>query len=115
VPHDKRKKAARALAAESGLPYIAAHRVATATHRQEHVAVEEDRFGGHEFECEQSTDLFRCTECRVYEVVARDADGSITPCPGLVGYGGATERVYGGRGGLLQDLAVDPLQLTGRW
>jgi hypothetical protein len=40
------------------------------------------------------TDLFRCTECRVYEVVARDTDGPITPCTGLVGYGGDTERVY---------------------
>ncbi|MFF3731014.1 hypothetical protein ACFYXM_11990 [Streptomyces sp. NPDC002476] len=54
----------------------------------------DDRFGGHEFEYEQTTDLFRCTECRVYEVVARDADGPIAPCTGLVGYGGDTERVY---------------------
>jgi hypothetical protein len=53
-----------------------------------------DGFGGHEFEYESSTDLFRCTECRVYEVTARDADGTITPCTGLVGYGGDTERVY---------------------
>lgn len=54
----------------------------------------EDDFGGHEFEYEQGTDLFRCTECRVYEVVARDTDGPIAPCTGLVGYGGDTERVY---------------------
>jgi hypothetical protein len=27
-------------------------------------------------------------------VVARDTDGPITPCTGLVGYGGDTERVY---------------------
>lgn len=53
-----------------------------------------DRFGGHEFEYEQVTDLFRCTECRVYEVVARDTDGPITTCPGLAGYGDDTERVY---------------------
>lgn len=52
------------------------------------------RFGGHEFEYESQTDLFRCTECRVYEVVARDGDGPIKPCPGLIGYGGDTERVY---------------------
>lgn len=51
-------------------------------------------FGGHEFEYESSTDLFRCTECRVYEVVARDTDGPIKPCAGLAGYGGETERVY---------------------
>ncbi|MEW2153567.1 hypothetical protein AB0909_30510 [Streptomyces albidoflavus] len=54
----------------------------------------DDAYGGHEFEYESSTDLFRCTECRVYEVVARDTDGLITPCTGLVGYGGDTERVY---------------------
>ena len=54
----------------------------------------DDGFGGHEFEYESSTDLFRCTECRVYEVTARDTDGPIKPCTGLVGYGGDTERVY---------------------
>jgi hypothetical protein len=54
----------------------------------------DDRFGGHEFEYDQGTDLFRCTECRVYEVVARDTDGPIKPCSGLVGYGGDLERVY---------------------
>ncbi|MGW7695038.1 hypothetical protein ACWGMA_40495 [Streptomyces asiaticus] len=54
----------------------------------------DDGFGGHEFEYEQVTDLFRCTECRVYEVAARDTDGSIKPCTGLIGYGGDTERVY---------------------
>lgn len=43
---------------------------------------------------ESSTDPFRCTEGRVYEVVARDTDGPIKPCTGLVGYGGDTERVY---------------------
>ncbi|MEO3856164.1 hypothetical protein [Acrocarpospora sp. B8E8] len=52
------------------------------------------RFGGHEFEYESATDLFRCTECRVYEVVARDGDGPIKPCTGLIGYGDDTERVY---------------------
>lgn len=51
-------------------------------------------FGGHEFEYEQATDLFRCSECREYEVVARSDDGTITQCPGLAGYGGDTERVY---------------------
>ena len=54
----------------------------------------DDKFGGHEFEYEQVTDLFRCTECRVYEVEARDTDGPIKLCTGLVGYGGDTERVY---------------------
>ncbi|MFF8387862.1 hypothetical protein ACF053_30055 [Streptomyces kanasensis] len=54
----------------------------------------DDAYGGHEFEYESSTDLFRCTECRVYEVAARDTNGPITPCTGLVGYGGDTERVY---------------------
>lgn len=55
---------------------------------------EDDGFGGHEFEYEQATDLFRCTECRVYEVTARDTDRPIRPCAGLAGYGGDTERVY---------------------
>ncbi|WP_199826987.1 hypothetical protein [Streptomyces sp. WM6378] len=54
----------------------------------------DDRFGGHEFEYEQVTDLFRCSQCRVYELAARDTDGPIKPCTGLVGYGGDTERVY---------------------
>lgn len=54
----------------------------------------EDAYGGHEFEHEYDTDLFRCTECRVYEVQARDTDGPIKPCTGLVGYGGDPERVY---------------------
>jgi hypothetical protein len=51
-------------------------------------------FGGHEFEYERHTDLFRCTECQQYEVVVRSDDGSITQCPGLAGYGNDTERVY---------------------
>lgn len=58
------------------------------------VTVPDGGFGGHEFEYESSTDLFRCTECRLYEVEARDTDGPITPCPGLAGYGGDTGRVY---------------------
>lgn len=44
-----------------------------------------DFFGGHEFEYESSTDLFRCTECRQYEIIARQTapDGRpITQCPG---------------------------------
>ncbi|MGI5122807.1 hypothetical protein ACQEU5_25150 [Marinactinospora thermotolerans] len=41
MPHDKRKAAARALAAESGLPYTAARRAAVASR---------EYFGGHEFE-----------------------------------------------------------------
>lgn len=47
--------------------------------------IQDDPFGGHEFEYESSTDLFRCTECRQYEFTARQnaPDGiSITPCPG---------------------------------
>jgi hypothetical protein len=53
----------------------------------------DDPFGGHEFEYEGNTDLFRCSECGVYEVTARK-DGVITPCPGLTGYAGDTRRVY---------------------
>ena len=29
-----------------------------------------------------------------YEVAARDTDGPIKPCTGLVGYSGDTERAY---------------------
>jgi hypothetical protein len=43
----------------------------------------DDRFGGHEFEYEHQTDLFRCSECGAYEVVARETDGPITLCTGL--------------------------------
>jgi hypothetical protein len=70
---------------------------ALARYRYSHVAVNSgtarepgrdvqgDPFGGHEFEYESTTDLFRCTECRQYEIIARkDApdDLPITPCPG---------------------------------
>ncbi len=54
----------------------------------------DDGFGGHGFEYERDTDLFRCTECQEYEVSARAEDGTITACTGLVGFGGDTERVY---------------------
>ncbi|MGK5550617.1 hypothetical protein ACSNOI_03300 [Actinomadura kijaniata] len=52
------------------------------------------RYGGHAFDYEPETDLFRCSSCRVYEVAATADDGSITPCVGMVGFGGDTERVY---------------------
>ncbi len=59
-------------------------------------AAGDDGFGGHEFQYESRTDLFRCTECRMYEVTARDVpDGDpIRPCKGLPGWGGDTEQVY---------------------
>src|SRR3954469_2786431 len=44
------------------------------------------RCGGHEFEYERDTDLFRCTECGEYEVVAEADDGTFTACPGLPGW-----------------------------
>jgi len=43
-----------------------------------------DPFGGHEFAYESSTDLFRCTHCRAYEVTVRGDDGKIAQCPGDV-------------------------------
>jgi hypothetical protein len=55
------------------------------TARQPGPDVQGGPFGGHEFEYDSTTDLFRCTECRQYEVTARkDApdDLPITPCPG---------------------------------
>lgn len=79
-------------AARQGVKYTQALR--TAEGLAADVTEPDDGFGGHEFEYESSTDLFRCTECRVYEVAARDTDGPIKPCTGLVGYGGDTERVY---------------------
>jgi hypothetical protein len=58
-------------------------------------ASEDDRFGGHEFEYESTTDLFRCTECGMYEVVALSADDcTIRPCPGLESWGDDPRRVY---------------------
>jgi hypothetical protein len=42
-----------------------------------------DEFGGHEFAYESSTDLFRCTRCRKYEVTVREG-GQVTPCEGDV-------------------------------
>jgi len=70
---------------------------ALARYRSSHVAISSgtvrepgrdlqgDPFGGHEFEYESTTDLFRCTECRQYEIIARKNapdDLPITPCPG---------------------------------
>ncbi len=76
-----RSRAIRARMATTGEPYTVAARA-------------HDGFGGHEFEYDQATDLFRCAECGVYEVTARATDGPIQPCVGLAGYGGDTERVY---------------------
>ncbi|MCY0923196.1 hypothetical protein OS965_34530 [Streptomyces sp. H27-G5] len=88
------KHAARELAEREGISYTAARRQLTEQPAPASPAEPEDRFGGHEFEYEQHTDLFKCTECEAYEVVARDGDGPITRCPGLVGYGADTQRVY---------------------
>lgn len=59
--------------------------VSSGTACQPGPGVQGDPFGGHEFEYESTTDLFRCTECRQYEIIARkDApdDLPISPCPG---------------------------------
>lgn len=109
---DKQRKIdARKLAAAEGISYTAALRrvtegrepaepdggveIATVVIGESPAPGEPDAdpFGGHVFEYESHTDLFRCTECQVYEVVARK-DDPIAPCKGLAGYGGDTERVY---------------------
>ncbi len=41
----------------------------------------DDRFGGDEFEYGSSTDLFRCTECRVYEGGRTGVEGCLDPAP----------------------------------
>lgn len=42
-------------------------------------------FGGHEFELESVSDLFRCARCRGYEVSLRaPGAGEISICPGPV-------------------------------
>lgn len=45
--------------------------------------VSDTEFGGHEFAYESSTDLFRCTRCRRYEVTVRQGE-QVTPCEGDV-------------------------------
>lgn len=93
MPKKQNTNAQRAReAARQGVKYTQALRAAAVATAD--VTESDDRFGGHEFEYEPATDLFRCTECRVYEVVAHDTNGPITPCPGLVGYGGDPGRVY---------------------
>jgi hypothetical protein len=97
------KRAARELAAREGISYTAARRrllkdqaPATEDGQPSGEVVSgppDDGFGGHEFEYESDSDLFRCVFCRVYGVTAR-RDGAIAPCRGLVGYGGDPERVY---------------------
>ncbi|GAA0905300.1 MULTISPECIES: hypothetical protein [Streptomyces violaceusniger group] len=88
------KSRARARQERDGVKYTQARRGAAGAGTAFGVSEPDNGFGGHEFEYEQVTDLFRCTECRVYEVAARDTEGPIKPCTGLVGYGGDTERVY---------------------
>lgn len=74
---------ARQAARETGVKYTQALRESSAA---------SDRWGGHEFAYESHTDLFKCVECGVYEVVARSGEGPIKPCPGPdMGDG---ERVY---------------------
>lgn len=100
MPKNQSTAAQRAReAAHQGAKYTAALRETTDDHAAGAATAsvnvpQDDGFGGHEFEYEQFTDLFRCSECKAYEIVARSDDGSITPCPGLAGYGGDTERVY---------------------
>lgn len=55
-------------------------------------AAGDDGFGGHEFEYESSTDLFRCTECRMYEVTRTvTRSGRARACPaGAVTLSGST-------------------------
>ncbi|WP_275561322.1 hypothetical protein [Streptomyces sp. 5-6(2022)] len=88
------KSRARARQERDGVKYTRAQRGATAAGTTVGVSEPDDGFGGNEFEYEQVTDLFRCTECGVYEVAARDTEGLIKPCTGLVRYGGDPERVY---------------------
>lgn len=84
---DKQRKAAA-----EGISYTAARRRLIEDREPREAAATD--FGGHEFEYEARTDLFRCSECKVYEVQARDRKAGIAPCTGLVGYGGDTARVY---------------------
>lgn len=53
-------------------------------------------WGGHIFEYESNTDLFRCDYCQVYEATARHGRpaGAIAPCTGLPAYQFTTERAY---------------------
>lgn len=92
------KRAARQHAEREGISYTAARRHLTDRQTQDAPAPvalrQREDFGGHTFDYQPEDDLFRCSECHAYEVVARADDGSITPCPGLVGWDGDTERVY---------------------
>ncbi|MBN9748607.1 hypothetical protein DMP23_47355 [Amycolatopsis sp. A1MSW2902] len=89
------RAAIREYMAEHGVSYTTAKRaVETPTAAAAAGGPPDDGFGGHEFEYESHTDLFRCHLCREYEVTARADGGPISPCPGLPGYGGETERVY---------------------
>jgi hypothetical protein len=91
--HKDRKQAIRERMRADQVPYTEAARRIDAG-KSAAGAGGDDAFGGHEFEYESTTDLFRCTECRMYEVVARDAGGPIKPCPGLEGWGGDPGRAY---------------------
>jgi len=85
----------RAYMADHGVNYTTAKRaVETATAAAAVSGPPDNGFGGHEFDYESHTDLFRCHLCGEYEVGARAGDGPIAPCTGLPGYGDDTERVY---------------------
>lgn len=93
--HSRRRRhaAIRAHMVEQGINYTMAAR-AIDTAGPVSTGPPDDGFGGHEFEYESSTDLFRCWLCKEYEVTARAAEGPIAPCTGMAGYNGDTERVY---------------------
>ena len=109
------KREARQVAEREGISYTAARRRLTEQPGEDVLAVEilvtkprKEDFGGHDFGYEQDTDLFRCSECRAYEIAVRADDGSITRCPGLESWDGDTERVY-----LL--VTVDPAFTADGW
>lgn len=111
------KRAARELAEREQISYTAARRHLAEQQQGEKdvfavkvVVTERPKqdFGGHDFGYERDTDLFRCSECRAYEIVVRADDGSIARCPGLESWGGDTERIY-----LL--VTVDPALTADGW
>ncbi|WP_372672678.1 hypothetical protein [Amycolatopsis kentuckyensis] len=85
------QKAARARARKTGESHTAAVR---AVREQAAAGPPADKYGGHRFDYESLNDLFKCSDCGEYEVVARNDDGSITPCRGLPSYADDPERVY---------------------
>ncbi len=103
---DSRKTQIRARMAETGEKYTEAARALDAEQAGtapglQIITIEPTHpqgFGGHEFEYDPGSDVFRCANCRGYEIALRDPEtGQIPRCAALPRLGAATVTLDGVR------------------